>query len=99
MTKLKSRTDDRGGRPFLPPFSFSPGLCSAGNTWTRSKAPKAFDEGWPGLSRKMWSCPRWSWPMTPPRSRKNSRHFEKYADVYAQNSDLVGWISIPDTPD
>ena len=23
--------------------------------------------------------------------------FEKYADVYAQNSDLVGWISIPDT--
>ncbi len=21
--------------------------------------------------------------------------FEKYADVYAQNSDLVGWISIP----
>ena len=23
--------------------------------------------------------------------------FEKYADVYAQNSDLVGWISIPGT--
>lgn len=23
--------------------------------------------------------------------------FEKYADVYAQNSDLVGWVSIPDT--
>ena len=35
--------------------------------------------------------------MTRPRSRKNSRPFEKYADVYAQNSDLVGWISIPGT--
>ena len=23
--------------------------------------------------------------------------FEKYADVYAQNSDLVGWVSIPGT--
>ena len=23
--------------------------------------------------------------------------FEKYADVYAKNSDLVGWISIPGT--
>ena len=23
--------------------------------------------------------------------------FEKYADVYAKNSDLVGWVSIPGT--
>ena len=23
--------------------------------------------------------------------------FDKYADVYAQNSDLVGWVSIPGT--
>ena len=23
--------------------------------------------------------------------------FEKYADVYAQNSDLVGWITVPGT--
>lgn len=27
----------------------------------------------------------------------NVTAFEKYADVYAQNSDLVGWVSIPGT--
>ena len=32
--------------------------------------------------------------MTPAPKPEELTAFEKYADVYAQNSDLVGWISI-----
>ena len=34
---------------------------------------------------------------TPEQTPKKVTAFEKYAEVYAQNSDLVGWISIPST--
>ena len=34
---------------------------------------------------------------TTEQTPKEVTAFEKYAEVYAQNSDLVGWISIPGT--
>ena len=44
------------------------------------------------------SHPDFAWIITEHQLKSvGTTAFEKYADVYAQNSDLVGWISIPGT--
>lgn len=77
----------------MPPFSFSPALCSIVSTPTKQSA-KAFET----ISALVADeTPPADVPQKTESPQSEQTAFEKYAAVYEQNSDFVGWISIDGT--
>lgn len=83
-----------------------PGIFLRVNVWQtdmlcreyldQKQSAEVFDEV-AGLVKEDVELPTLELADDPVQEPEELTAFEKYADVYAQNSDLVGWISIPDT--
>ena len=76
-------------------FLFS-GAMLAREYLDQKQSAEAFDEV-AGLVKEDVELPTLELASEPDQEPEELTAFEKYADVYAQNSDLVGWISIPGT--
>ena len=82
------------GAAFAPPFFSGP--CWPVNISTKKQSAEAFDEV-AELVKEDVELPTLTVEGSPAQEPEALTAFEKYADVYAQNSDLVGWVSIPGT--
>ena len=94
--KVKSRLDDCRGGPLRRPVPFLRGYAGPVNTLTRNRAPKPLQKV-ADLVKEDVEPPTLELADDSAPEPEELTAFEKYADVYAQNSDLVGWITVPGT--
>ena len=93
--KVKSRLIIAGAAFCAALFLFS-GAMLCREYLDQKQSAEAFDEV-AGLVKEDVELPTLELADDPAQEPEELTAFEKYADVYAQNSDLVGWISIPGT--
>ena len=93
--KVKSRLMIAGVALCAALFLFS-GAMLAREYLDQKQSAEAFDEV-AELVKEDVELPTLELADDPVQEPEELTAFEKYADVYAQNSDLVGWISIPGT--
>ena len=93
--KAKSRLMIAGAALCAALFLFS-GAMLCREYLDQKQSAEAFDEV-AGLVKEDVELPTLELAGEPDQEPEELTAFEKYADVYAQNSDLVGWISIPGT--
>ena len=93
--KVKSRLMIAGAAFCAALFLFS-GAMLAREYLDQKQSAEAFDEV-AGLVKEDVELPALELADDPAQEPEELTAFEKYADVYAKNSDLVGWISIPGT--
>ena len=93
--KAKSRLMIAGAALCAALFLFS-GAMLAREYLDQKQSAEAFDEV-AGLVKEDVELPALELADDPAQEPEELTAFEKYADVYAKNSDLVGWISIPGT--
>ena len=93
--KVKSRLMIAGAAFCAALFLFS-GAMLAREYLDQKQSAEAFDEV-AGLVKEDVELPTLELADEPAQEPEELTAFEKYAEVYAQNSDLVGWISIPGT--
>ena len=93
--KVKSRLMIAGAALCTALFLFS-GAMLAREYLDQKQSAEAFDEV-AELVKEDVELPALELADEPAQEPEELTAFEKYADVYAQNSDLVGWISIPGT--
>ena len=91
--KAKTRLMIAGAAFCAALFLFS-GAMLAREYLDQKQSAEAFDEV-AGLVKEDVELPALELENAPATEEVTA--FEKYADVYAQNSDLVGWVSIPGT--
>ena len=93
--KVKSRLMIAGAAFCAALFLFS-GAMLCREYLDQKQSAEAFDEV-AELVKEDVELPTLELADDPAQEPEELTAFEKYADVYAQNSDLVGWISIPGT--
>ena len=93
--KVKNRLMIAGAALCAALFLFS-GAMLAREYLDQKQSAEAFDEV-AELVKEDVELPTLELADDPVQEPEELTAFEKYADVYAQNSDLVGWISIPGT--
>lgn len=93
--KVKTRLMIAGAAFCAALFLFS-GAMLAREYLDQKQSAEAFEEV-AELVKEDTELPSLEAADTPEQTPKKVTAFEKYAEVYAQNSDLVGWISIPST--
>ena len=93
--KVKNRLMIAGAAFCAALFLFS-GAMLCREYLDQKQSAEAFDEV-AELVKEDVELPTLELADDPAQEPKELTAFEKYADVYAQNSDLVGWISIPGT--
>ena len=93
--KVKNRLMIAGAAFCAALFLFS-GAMLCREYLDQKQSAEAFDEV-AGLVKEDVELPTLELADDPAQEPEELTAFEKYADVYAQNSDLVGWISIPGT--
>lgn len=93
--KVKNRLMIAGAAFCAALFLFS-GAMLCREYLDQKQSAEAFDEV-AGLVKEDVELPTLELADDPAQEPEELMAFEKYADVYAQNSDLVGWISIPGT--
>ena len=91
--KVRSRLMIAGAAFCAALFLFS-GAMLAREYLDQKQSAEAFEEV-AELVKEDTELPSLEAADTPEQAPKEVTAFEKYAEVYAQNSDLVGWISIP----
>lgn len=93
--KVKTRWMIAGAAFCAALFLFS-GAMLAREYLDQKQSAEAFDEV-AELVKEDVELPTLTVEGSPAQEPEALTAFEKYADVYAQNSDLVGWVSIPGT--
>ena len=93
--KAKSRLMIAGAALCAALFLFS-GAMLCREYLDQKQSAEAFDEV-AGRVKEDVELPALELADDPAQEPEELTAFEKYADVYAKNSDLVGWISIPGT--
>ena len=93
--KVKNRLLIAGAALCAALFLFS-GAMLCREYLDQKQSAEAFDEV-AGLVKEDVELPTLELADDPAQEPEELTAFEKYADVYAQNSDLLGWISIPGT--
>ena len=93
--KVKSRLMIAGAAFCAALFLFS-GAMLAREYLDQKRSAEAFVEV-ADLVKEDVELPTLTTEGSPAQEPEELTAFEKYAEVYAQNSDLVGWISIPGT--
>ena len=93
--KVKTRLMIAGAALCAALFLFS-GAMLCREYLDQKQSAEAFDEV-AGLVKEDVELPTLELADDPAQEPEELTAFDKYADVYAQNSDLVGWISIPGT--
>ena len=78
----------------MPPFLLFSGAMLAREYLDQKQSAEAFEEV-AELIKEDVELPALELENAPATEEVTA--FEKYADVYAKNSDLVGWVSIPGT--
>lgn len=93
--KAKSRLMIFGAAFCAALFLFSGAMLARGY-FDQKQSAEAFEEV-AGLVKEEVEPPTLEAAGGPAQEPEELTAFEKYAEVYAQNSDLVGWVSIPGT--
>ena len=93
--KAKSRLMIAGAALCAALFLFS-GAMLAREYLDQKRSAEAFAEV-ADLVKEDVELPTLELADDPAQEPEGRTAYEKYAEVYAQNSDLVGWISIPST--